>query len=61
MNVDLVGNCMHESATPPLAGCPFFFFVQAPGRLTHARDWNTMGEDERQQIRRKDAKKYACA
>ncbi len=25
MNVDLVGNCMVESAVPTLAGCPFFF------------------------------------
>ena len=27
---------MHASAVPTLAGCPFFFFVQAPVRLTYA-------------------------
>ena len=31
-----VDNCMNESAVPTLAGCPFFFFVQAPVRLTSA-------------------------
>ncbi len=30
-------NCMHESAVPTLAGCPFFFFVQALGGLLASR------------------------
>ncbi len=29
-------HCINDSAVATLAGCPFFFFVQAPVRLTYA-------------------------